>query len=221
MREEASESMQDYLKNIYLIIREKGGSVSTSELAKKMRVSPPTVTSMLIKLGEKKFVKYEKYKGVKLAKKGEIIALEVLRHHRLIETYLVEHLDYDWSEVHEEADILEHHISEKMELRIANALGNPKFDPHGAPIPSADLSSIAKDETTRLGEHISGDIVVIERVREREKEELQYLARIGMVPGKQVEVESVAPFGMVTLINENGTHSLPKEIAMSIHVKKI
>ena len=114
MREEASESMQDYLKNIYLIIREKGGSVSTSELAKKMRVSPPTVTSMLVKLGERKFVKYEKYKGVKLAKKGETIALEVLRHHRLIETYLVEHLGYDWSEVHEEADVLEHHISDHL-----------------------------------------------------------------------------------------------------------
>ena len=114
MREEASESMQDYLKSIYLINRESGESVSTSELAGKMGVSAPTVTSMLVKLGEKKFIKYEKYKGATLTKKGETIALEILRHHRLIETYLVEFLGYDWSEVHEEADVLEHHISEAV-----------------------------------------------------------------------------------------------------------
>jgi len=232
MREEASESMQDYLKSIYLINRESGESVSTSELAGKMGVSAPTVTSMLVKLGEKKFIKYEKYKGATLTKKGETIALEVLRHHRLIETYLVEFLGYDWSEVHEEADVLEHHISEELERRIANALGNPKYGLYGAPIPSADLASIAKDETTKLGEHSSGDLVVIERVKEnyigsensprtRDSEELQYLAEIGIIPGEKVKVEDVAPFGMITVSNKKGKHSLPKEVSMSIHVKKI
>jgi len=216
-----TESMEDYLKNIYLINRETGEKVSTSELAKKMRVSSPTVTSMVGKLGDKGFVYYEKYKGADLTPEGESIALEVLRHHRLIETYLVEQLGYDWSEVHEEADVLEHYISEELELKISNALRDPKFDPHGAPIPSADLASIAKDEMTRLGGHEPGEVVIIRRVREREKKELQYLAEIGITPGEKVKIESVAPFGMVTVSNEKGNHSLPKEVAMSIHVQKI
>ena len=221
MLEGVTETMEDYLKNIYLINRETGEKVSTSELAKEMGVSSPTVTSMVGKLGDKGFVYYERYKGVDLTPEGESIALEVLRHHRLIETYLVERLGYDWSEVHEEADVLEHYISEELELKISNALGDPKFDPHGAPIPSADLASIAKDEMTRLGIHNPGEIVIIRRVREREKEELQYLAEIGITPGKKVKIESVAPFGMVTVSNEKGNHSLPKEVAMSIHVQEI
>ena len=232
MREHASDVMQDYLKNIYLINRENEGPVSTSDLAMKMGLSAPTVTSMLVKLGDKGFITYEKYKGAKLNTEGEAIALEILRHHRLIERYLVEFLGYDWSEVHEEADVLEHHISEELERRIANALGNPKYGLYGAPIPSEDLTSIAKDETTKLGEHSAGEIVVIERVKEnyigsenaprtRDSEELQYLAEIGIIPGKQVKIESVAPFGMIKVSNEKGEHSLPKEVSMSIHVRGI
>lgn len=217
-----SDVMEDYLKTIYRLERSTGERVSTSAIAQHLDVSAPTVTSMLTNLDERGLVEYEKYRGVGLTEEGEMVALEVLRHHRLIEAFLAEHLDYDWSEVHDEADALEHHISEEFERRIAAALDNPEVDPHGEPIPTADLDPIADDHTTQLNQHAPGDTVVVERVRDRDPEELQYLANAGITPGTTMTVTDIAPFGMVTVLLAEGTEqSMPAEIAASIRVTSV
>src|SRR6056297_1082078 len=137
-----SAKMEDYLKAIYEVKQREGEPVSTSAVAELLDVEPPTVTSMMEKLESRGLVDREKYKGVELTDEGETVALEVLRHHRLLEAYLAEHLDYDWSAVHDEAERLEHHISEEFERRVAAALGDPDVDPHGDPIPDADLEPV-------------------------------------------------------------------------------
>jgi DtxR family Mn-dependent transcriptional regulator len=215
-----SDVMEDYLKAIYTLQTEDGPPVATSAIADALSKTPPTVTSMLGKLEERGLVAREKYKGAELTREGETVALEVIRHHRLLEAYLAEHLDYDWSEVHDEADALEHHISEEFERRVAEALGDPEVDPHGDPIPSADLTPLGTDDSTRLDEHPVGDRVTVTRVSDRDEEELQYLADAGITPGTRLEVVDVAPFGMVTVrVGEGGREqSLPEAVARSIRV---
>ncbi|NEU57353.1 metal-dependent transcriptional regulator [Halorussus sp. MSC15.2] len=217
-----SDVMEDYLKSIYALQKEDGGPVSTSAIADYLDVTPPTVTSMVEKLEDRGLVEREKYKGVELTAEGETVALEVLRHHRLLESYLTEHLDYSWSEVHEEADTLEHHISEEFEQRVADALGDPEVDPHGDPIPSADLAPLETDDTTPLSDHDSGDRLVVARVSDRDEEELRYLADAGIAPGTELDVLDVAPFGMVTVRVGDGDEreqSLPENVARSIRVR--
>ena len=209
--------MEDYLKSIHHLT--DGDRVSTSEIAEYLGVSPSSVTSMLAKLEDRGLADYEKYEGVLLTEEGETVALEVLRHHRLLESYLAEHLDYDWSEVHDEADRLEHHISEEFERRIAASLDDPEVDPHGDPIPGADLAPPEAAETTRLADHAVGDEVIVERVRDRESEELDYLAEAGITPGTRLAIEEIAPFGMVTVRHDGGSQSLPERIASSIRVR--
>ncbi|NHN58094.1 MULTISPECIES: metal-dependent transcriptional regulator [Halorussus] len=217
-----SDVMEDYLKSIYALQKEDGGPVSTSAIADYLDVTSPTVTSMVEKLEDRGLVEREKYKGVELTEEGETVALEVVRHHRLLESYLTEHLDYAWSEVHEEADTLEHHISEEFEQRVAEALGDPEVDPHGDPIPGADLTPPEADDTTPLSEHDAGDRLVVARVSDRDEEELRYLADAGVAPGTELYVADVAPFGMVTarLGGEGGSEqSLPENVARSIRVR--
>jgi len=150
------------------------------------------------------------------------VALEVIRHHRLLETYLTEHLDYAWSEVHEEADALEHHISEEFERRVAAALDDPTVDPHGDPIPGADLEPLREDDSVRLTEFADGDHVVVSRVSDRDDEELAYLEAAGITPGTELVVVDVAPFGMLTVETPDGeTQSLPESVARSIRVEPV
>jgi DtxR family Mn-dependent transcriptional regulator len=214
-----SDVMEDYLKSIHHL----GGEdrVSTSEIAEYLEVSPSTVTSMLAKLEERGLADYEKYEGVVLTEEGETVALEVLRHHRLLESYLAERLDYDWADVHDEADRLEHHISEEFERRIAAAMDDPEVDPHGDPIPGADLAPIDEAETSRLVDHEAGETVIVERVRDRDGEELDYLAEAGITPGTRLRIEEVAPFGMVTVRAGETDQSLPERIATSIRVRAV
>ncbi len=215
-----SDVMEDYLKAIYVLQTERGPPVATSAIADYLGKTPPTVTSMVEKLESRGLVEREKYKGVELTEEGETVALEVIRHHRLIEAYLAEHLDYDWSEVHDEADALEHHISEEFERRVAAALGNPEVDPHGDPIPGVDLKPLDEDNATRLNEHEEGDRVVVVRVRDRGVSELEYLADAGITPGTTLDVVDVAPFGMVTVRSPEGAEqSLPESVAASIRVR--
>ncbi|WP_435335480.1 metal-dependent transcriptional regulator [Haloarchaeobius sp. TZWWS8] len=216
-----SDVMEDYLKAIYYIQEHEGTPVTTSQIAEYLGVTPPTVTSMVEKLDDRGLVHREKYKGVELTDEGITVALEVLRHHRLLEAYLTEHLDYDWSEVHEEADVLEHHISEEFERRVAEALGNPTVDPHGDPIPGADLSPPEEDSLTRLTEHDVGAVVEIARVSDRDEEELRYLKEAGITPGTVVEIVDVAPFGMVTVAVAGHEQSLPDTVAGSIRVRPV
>jgi DtxR family Mn-dependent transcriptional regulator len=228
-----SDVMEDYLKAIYALQQESDDPVATSAIAEYLDVTPPTVTSMVEKLEERELVEREKYKGVELTDEGETVALEVLRHHRLLEAYLTEHLDYSWSEVHEEADTLEHHISEEFERRVAELLDDPEVDPHGDPIPSADLAPIEDDDTTPLSDRGEGETVVVTRVSDRDEAELQYLSDAGITPGTKLVVRDVAPFGMVTVglggerkaedgeerPREEGEQSLPEDVARSIRVR--
>jgi DtxR family Mn-dependent transcriptional regulator len=213
-----STAMEDYLKAIYVLQVEEGPPVSTSDIAEYLGKTPPTVTSMLSKLADRGLVDREKYKGAELTEEGETVALEVLRHHRLLETYLTEHLDYSWSEVHDEADALEHHISEEFERRVADLLGDPTVDPHGDPIPDADLSP-PDDDSDYLDQHEVGDRVVVARVSDRDEEELEYLEEAGITPDTELEVVDVAPFGMVTVAVGDREQSLPQSVAASIRVR--
>ena len=210
--------MEDYIKAVYAIENETGERVSTSALADYLDVTPPTVSSMIKKLEERALVDREESKGVTLTEEGELVALEILRHHRLLEAFLTEHLDYDWADVHEEADRLEHHMSEELERRIAEALGNPGVDPHGDPIPDADLSLPDADDTERLVDATEGDRLVVRRIRHQGDEELRYLSDAGIRPDVELTVVDVAPFGMVTVETPAGEQSLPDDIAGLIEV---
>lgn len=216
-----SDAMEDYLKAIYVLQREEDGPVSTSALAEYLGKTPPTVTSMVGKLTERGFAEREKYRGVELTDEGERVALEVIRHHRLLEAYLSEHLDYAPSEVHEEADALEHHISEEFERRVAAVLDEPAVDPHGDPIPSEDLAPPVEEETASLTEFDTGDQVIVARVSDRDEDELAYLEDAGVIPGTRLDIEEVAPFGMVTVRIEGRTQSLPETIADSVQVRAL
>ena len=214
-----SDAMEDYLKAVYRLQSDGGAPVSTSAIADEVGKTAPTVTSMVQKLADRGLLKREKYKGVELTPEGETVALEVLRHHRLLEAYLAERLDYSWTDVHEEADALEHHISEEFEQRVAEALGDPEVDPHGDPIPGADLRPLENDETTPLSDHGPGDRVVVSRVRDRDEDELAYLDDAGVRPGTELVVVDVAPFGMVTVRTGDGEQSLPESVARTIRVR--
>ncbi|MXR50618.1 MarR family transcriptional regulator [Halovenus sp. WSH3] len=215
-----SAKMEDYLKAIYEIKQREGEPVSTSSIADLLDVTPPTATSMMEKLEQRELVEREKYKGVELTREGETVALEVLRHHRLLETYLAEQLGYDWATVHEEADTLEHHISEEFEERVADVLDDPEVDPHGDPIPNDALEPVAEDDDRRLSNHGEGERLVVTRVRDRDPEELDYLQEAGLTPGTVVLIEEVAPIGLMKLrLDDDGTVSLPDSITEAIRVR--
>lgn len=211
--------MEDYIKAIYAIEGDGGDRVSTSALADYLEVTSPTVSSMVKKLEERGLVDREEYRGVTLTEEGEVVALEILRHHRLLEAFLTEQLDYSWVDVHDEADRLEHHVSEKLSDRIAEALGNPPVDPHGDPIPDADLSLPTAGDTVRLVDAAEGDRVVVRRIRHQGDAELRYLSDAGVRPEVELTVVDVAPFGMVTVETPTDDQSLPEEIARLIEVE--
>ena len=208
--------MEDYIKAIYAIESETDERVSTSALADYLDVTPPTVSSMIKKLEERGLVDREEYKGVTLTDEGEVVALEILRHHRLLESFLTEALDYDWADVHEEADRLEHHVSDELTDRIAESLGHPLADPHGDPIPTRELELPEADDTVRLSAANEGDQLVVRRIRHQGDEELRYLADAGVEPNEPLEVVDIAPFGMVTVRTAAGEQALPQEISRLI-----
>ncbi len=217
-----SAKMEDYLKAIYRLEREGDPPVATSTLAETLEVTPPTATSMVEKLAERELIDREKYKGVTLTREGETVALEVIRHHRLLETFLTEKLGYDWAAVHEEAEILEHHISEEFERRVAAALDEPEVDPHGDPIPNDCLEPIEDVPAATLADHGEGARLCVARVRDRDPEELTYLDKAGITPGTELTVEEVAPIGMVRVRLETGQSvALPDDIADAIQVQSI
>jgi len=213
--------MEDYLKAIYELQREYGAPVGTSTVAEYLDVTAPTVTSMMAKLEERGLLVREKYKGVELTDEGQTVAIEIIRHHRLLEAFLVDHLDYEWTDVHEEADVLEHHISEEFEQRIAERLGDPRVDPHGDPIPGETLEPPAEDDTAPLSAFEVGDRVAVARVRDRNEDELTYLSDAGIVPGRVLELVEKAPIGMVTVVHEDGRQGLPEGVAETIRARPV
>jgi DtxR family transcriptional regulator, Mn-dependent transcriptional regulator len=193
------QAIEDYVKTIYMLAQDES-PVSTSRVAQARNVKPASATSMIQRLAKLNLVHYEKHYGVTLTDAGEKLALEVIRHHRLLELYLMEALGFRWDEVHEQADILEHVISEKLEERIAAALNHPAFDPHGDPIPGKD-GLMAEKNTRLLSDVAAGQRVRVARIPDDSNSELlRYLAELGLVPGATIDVTAVAPFaGPLTL----------------------
>ena len=189
-----STSIQDYLKRIYELT-EKGLPASTNDLARELNVKPASVTGMIQKLAAEKpaLVEYQKHQGATLTAAGKKAALEVIRHHRLLETWLVQTLGYSWDEVHEEAERLEHVISEDFERRIAAALGHPLRDPHGELIPTADLKMPLEDSTP-LSSLRAGQAGSIQCIKAADKELLKYFESLGLIPGTEIEVKDYSPY---------------------------
>jgi DtxR family Mn-dependent transcriptional regulator len=200
------QAIEDYLKTIYAL-SEIESPVGTSRIAEARQVKAGSVTNMLQRLARLKLVNYEKHYGVTLTPTGEKIALEVLRHHRLIELYLIEALGFSWDEVHEQADILEHVISEKLEERIAAALGHPSFDPHGDPIPDRDGTIVSLDYQP-LSNLAVGEVAIVARIVEDNSELLRYLADLGLMPGTAVRILEIAPFDGPITIDIEGTEKV-------------
>ena len=193
------QAIEDYLKTIYTLAEEKS-PVSTSRIAEARQVKPASATSMIQRLASLNLVDYEKHYGVTLSEAGRQIALEVIRHHRLIELYLMEALGFRWDEVHEQADILEHVISEKLEERIAAALNHPTHDPHGDPIPAKDGTMIRRDVRPLATLSAGTNARVARVVDDANTEMLRYLEKLGLLPGALLRVQEVAPFdGPLTL----------------------
>lgn len=215
------QAIEDYIKTIYALAQDES-PVSTSRVAAARRVKPASATSMIQRLARLHLVNYEKHYGVTLTEAGEKLALEVIRHHRLLELYLMEALGFGWDEVHEQADILEHVISEKLEERIAAALNHPEFDPHGDPIPAPD-GTMAVMATTALAEVAAGESVRMARVLDDSNSELlRYLADLGLVPGAAFRVVAVAPFlGPLTIEIDGTSQVIGRNLAEMILVERV
>lgn len=194
MKELLTQNIQDYLKHIYALT-EDGGAASTNNLAARLGIAPASVTGMIQRLAGSTppLVDYRKHQGVTLTPQGKKAALEVIRHHRLIETYLVTMLGYSWDTVHEEACRLEHVISEEFEAKIAAALGHPTHDPHGEPIPDSELR-LPTDTSTPLSALRAGQNAVILRVRSDNPEFLRHMDELGLLPGTKLSVNSYSPY---------------------------
>ena len=187
-----TQAIQDYLKAIYKLSSDDK-PVSTNAIAERMGVAQASVTAMMKKLSDLKLATHRPYYGVELTDHGCKIALEIIRHHRLLELYLAEALGYSWDEVHDEAEKLEHHISEEFEDRMAEFLGHPTVDPHGAPIPSKDGHVIERDLQC-LSNVTSGISVTVAQVSDNDPELLRYLGNIGIYPKVELEILDKAPF---------------------------
>jgi DtxR family transcriptional regulator, Mn-dependent transcriptional regulator len=215
-----SESIQDYLKTIYELRHENDQPATTNELAARLNVAAASVTGMLKKLADMKLVDYERYQGAVLTPGGEKIALEVIRHHRLIELYLTEAMGYSWDQVHAEADKLEHAISEAFEDKISSMLGDPKVDPHGDPIPAKDGTVAASSRHTLL-EARAGSTVRIERVRDENPDLLRAVAELGLRPGTVVTVSSHDPSGVTITLANGEARAVNRQVAQSVFVSNI
>ena len=216
-----SSSVGDYVKAIWELAGPPGGAASTTDVADRLCVSPSSVTNMFGRLRGMGLVEYERYRGAVLTPGGRVEALRLVRRHRLIETFLLEHLGYPWEEVHGEAERLEHAVSDAFTGRLAELLGHPERDPHGDPIPGAD-GTMADEDSSPLGEAAVGDVVRISRVEDGDTGALTYLAERGLVPGTRVEVtEARAVDGVVGLEAEGGArHFLGRPLTASILVRK-
>ena len=215
-----STSVGDYLKAIW----EVGGSgaASTTDVADRLSVASASVTNMFARLQEMGLAKYERYRGASLTERGREEALRLVRRHRLLETFLLEHLGYSWQEVHEEAERLEHAVSDGFTERLAAFLGHPDQDPHGAPIPAAD-DTLAAEESFPLDEVPVGDCVRISRVKHEDAAVLSFLGERELVPGRLVEVKEVRALdGVVTVEDEDGVlHSLGRPLVDLIFVRGV
>jgi DtxR family Mn-dependent transcriptional regulator len=212
-----SASVEDYVKAIWEIA---GADVaSTKDVADRLLIAPPSVTNMFVRLREMGFVEYERYRGVSLTERGREEALRLVRRHRLIETFLLEHLGYSWGEVHEEAERLEHAVSDGFTERLAEFLGHPGQDPHGDPIPAAD-GTMQPDDSFPLSEAAAGQRVRVSKVGD-EPSTLDYLGEHGLVPGRLLSVREVRKLDGVVIVEDEdgGSHALGEPLARAVFVR--
>lgn len=213
-----TESEQDYLKAIYSLSKTEP-SVPTSAIASRLGVSPASVTAMIKRLAAQGYLTYHRYKGVSLTEQGQALALEVVRHHRLLETYLHRSLGMPWDKVHAEAEVLEHVISEDLEDLIAGLLGDPTRDPHGDPIPPK--RGPYEEISHRPLAQIQSGQAVIERVSDEDPEALRYLSALGLVPGAVITVKGGEPFGGPMWIQVGSRkRAVGRELASAIYVSE-
>ena len=215
------QAVEDYLKTIYLLAQEET-PVSTSRIALTRKIKPPSVTNMLQKLAKSNFVNYRKHFGVTLTKAGTSIALNVLRKHRLVELFLTQELDFSWEEVHDEAEVLEHVISEQLANRISDRLNEPRYDPHGEPIPTKN-GDIPKTEGVPLATLKVGMRGVIERINDDSNRKLlKYLLEKNIVPGSVIEIIHLTPIdGLITVKIQNSKHVVGNQIGEKVFVKAV
>ena len=213
--EPLTRSVEDYLKVIYNLSPE-GRAASTSDIAHRLELSAPSVSGMIKRLSEQGYLEHIPYKGVQLPAEGRRAALRMIRRHRILEAYLVARLGYTWDAVHEEAERLEHAVSDGLVERMAEALGNPDADPHGEPIPTAE-GWIEEVEATPLADIATGETVEVRRVTAGDPDRLRYLASVGLQPGVLVTVLERQPFsGPITLRVAGHDRVIGHELAESL-----
>jgi DtxR family Mn-dependent transcriptional regulator len=214
-----SPAVQDTLKYIYLL-RRRTGNATNQALAEKLNVKPATVTKKLKHLARLGFVIYEPYHGVGLTDSGRKVALEVIRHHRLLELYLFRKLGFAWDKVHDEAESLEHVISEKVEQRIAEDLGDVRTDPHGQPVPTED-GQIYEEDSDILSNYSVGDRLRIIEVMDDNSDALRYIGSLGILPGVSVEILYKAPFeGPIKVKVDSNVREITPTLAGMIYATK-
>lgn len=213
--EPLTRSVEDYLKAIYRLTPE-GRAAATSEIANLLELSPASVSGMIKRLSEHGLLEHVPYKGVQLTDEGRRAALRTIRRHRLIEAYLVAFLGYTWDTVHDEAERLEHAVSDALVERMAAVLGNPSVDPHGDPIPDAD-GSINQPPSTPLSEVPEGQTAELLQVDESRPDRLRYIASIGLQPGVLIRVVDRQPFhGPITIDVAGDTHVIGHELGHTL-----
>jgi DtxR family Mn-dependent transcriptional regulator len=214
-----SQAVEDYCKAVFTLEQRHEAPVSTNALAERLEITPGSVSSMLRRLDELELTVHVPYRGVTLTDKGRRVALEVIRHHRLLELFLAETLQMPWDRVHAEAEVLEHVLSDDLEALIAAKLGHPTADPHGDPIPTADLE-LCEPDTRPLDSLQTGDAGVFVRVSDADPAMLRYLAEQGISPGAALRVLERQPFGGPLLVRFGECeHSLGGQLARAMRVE--
>ena len=215
-----SSSVGDYLKAVWELAVDSGDAASTKGVAARLSVSSASVSNMFARLQEMGLVRYERYRGATLTERGREEALRLVRRHRLIETFLLEHLGYDWQEVHDEAERLEHAVSDGFTERLAELLGHPDHDPHGDPIPSAE-GTLEVEESFTLNQAVADQRVRISKVRDEDAAILDYLGDRNLVPGRRLSVREVRALDGVVVVEDEEAeiHALGEPLARSIFVR--
>ena len=220
---EISPEAENYLKTVYYLETEFSRQVRMMEIADAIDRTRASVTRMMQILDERNLVEYTKYKGVELTNDGEQIALKLVRKHRLIETFLTEHLGIPWADVHEEADRLEHYLSDRFADHLAEYLGDPEINPHGDPIPDSELSFPFDPSHTPLVECEVDETLVVEQVPHRQSGVRKYLFENEIDPGATLTVDEIAPVGLINVIVEESDTpvSIPMHVARQVGVNRV
>ena len=215
----SSSAVEDYVKAVYRVEEERGTAATTSELAAQLHVTASSASAMVKRLAMQGLVTHEPYRGVQLTGPGRRLALRVVRRHRLVELFLVESLGLSWDQVHDEAEVLEHAVSPRLEAAIAARLGNPDRDPHGDPIPTAE-GSLPREDAERLAGLPAGSSGVLVRVSDTDPTKLRYLAAQQIALGDRIEVVERQPFGGSLSVRVNGDlHAVGAELAAAMRVR--